>query len=283
MFEGLDEVQVNILLASILGDGELTKLYKKSRRKNSSYREHYGKNQKEYREWKAEKMSGLFYITPNSHTLRSASSPFFTNLYNLFYINGSKVIPELVYSYCKLPHFLAVLYMDDGSLSITPRINHRTKKVYLTPQIYLYLQSFKTEDLILLKQHVKEIFNIELKLAKRNDGYGTILRTTSVDQTFAFLNKIKKISLDCTSMWYKTNWEYRLENEREKWRNIHPGYNVVITSSERNKKYTQQEIEMLMELKNLGLTDQKISEIMSRSYWSVVYKLSELRRSNLLK
>lgn len=177
MFNGLDEIQVNILLASILGDGELTKLYKNSRRKNSSYREHYSEKQKEYREWKVGKLCGLLYITPKSQSLRSASSPLFTNLYDLFYPNGKKEIPKIISSYCKLPHFLAVLYMDDGSLSITQRINHKSKKIYITPQIYLYLQSYKTEDLFLLKHHIQEIFNIEFKLAKRKDGYGAILRT----------------------------------------------------------------------------------------------------------
>lgn len=75
MFANLNEVQTNVLIASIIGDGELTKLYKGSRRKNSSYREHYGKNQKAYREWKADLMGGLFYITAQSQTLRSGSNP----------------------------------------------------------------------------------------------------------------------------------------------------------------------------------------------------------------
>ncbi len=45
-FNKLSLIQQNILVASILGDGEITKLYKGSRRKNNSYREHYGTKQK---------------------------------------------------------------------------------------------------------------------------------------------------------------------------------------------------------------------------------------------
>ena len=96
-------------------------------------------------------MDGLFYITPESNSLRSASSPLFTNLFKLFYHhNGKKTIPSSVLRYCNLPEFIAVLYMDDGSLSITHRVNHRNKKIYLTPQIYLYLQNYTKEDLTLL-------------------------------------------------------------------------------------------------------------------------------------
>lgn len=48
----LTEIQRNILIASIIADGEITKIYKNSRRKNHSYREHYGRDQEDYRKWK---------------------------------------------------------------------------------------------------------------------------------------------------------------------------------------------------------------------------------------
>ncbi len=49
MLNTLTSIQQNILIASIMGDGEITKIYKNSRRKNHSYREHYGEFQEEYR------------------------------------------------------------------------------------------------------------------------------------------------------------------------------------------------------------------------------------------
>lgn len=52
LFEELSEVQKNILIASIVGDGEITKRYSKSRRKNNSYREHFSLKPLEYRKWK---------------------------------------------------------------------------------------------------------------------------------------------------------------------------------------------------------------------------------------
>jgi hypothetical protein len=81
----LTPIQQNMLIASIIGDGEITKLYKNSRRKNHSYREHFGVEQMEYRKWKVSFFDGLLYITQKSHCVRSPSLPLFTKLYPLFY------------------------------------------------------------------------------------------------------------------------------------------------------------------------------------------------------
>ena len=139
----LTPIQYNILLASILGDGTLAKISKKSRRINSNYREHFGEAQLDYRKWKITQLEGLLYFNKTKSEVLSRSLPLFTELEKLFYkSNRIKHIPEEILKSCKLPHFLATLYMDDGSLSISYRINHNLKKIYLTPHIYLYLQSF---------------------------------------------------------------------------------------------------------------------------------------------
>ncbi|CEG25899.1 DNA endonuclease [Bacillus sp. B-jedd] len=283
MFGELNQVQINVLIASIIGDGELTKLYKGSRRKNSSYREHYGEKQKEYREWKAQIMNNLFYITPKSQTLRSASNPIFTILLKEFYKdNRNKNIPHSFLKHCTLPYFLAILYMYDGTLSISHRINHLKQKVYITPHIYLYLQNYTPDDLTQLSAHIEKTFNIPLHLASRTDGHGFILRTTSVKEAFAYLETIKEVSKDCPTMYYKTNWDFRLKTEKEKWKEKHPNYDLVVTSSERFRKYTLEETENLIRFKRYGITDQTIADLLGRSYWSVVYKLREMRKMNLL-
>lgn len=46
----LSPIQKNILFASILGDGTLTKVSKNSRRINSNYRENFGQAQLAYRQ-----------------------------------------------------------------------------------------------------------------------------------------------------------------------------------------------------------------------------------------
>lgn len=135
-FDNLTEVQKNILCASVIADGEITKLYPGSRRVNNSYREHFASEQLEYRKWKERFFPGILYIRSESY-LVSKSIPLFTQLYKHFYNSAeSKTIPTALLPQCNLPHFLAVLYLDDGSLCITKSINHK-KKTNLPHTSYL--------------------------------------------------------------------------------------------------------------------------------------------------
>lgn len=275
----LTEEQYNILLASILGDGTLAKITTASRRKNSCYREHFGEEQLLYRQWKINKLDGLFYFNQKKSEVLSKSLPIFTELERFFYSdNRIKRLPIEILKDCILPSFLATLYMDDGSLSISYRINHRLKKVYLTPHIYLYLQSLTKPDLEILKEHISIYFKVNLSLSKRKDGFGYVLKTTSVNETFKFLQVIRSIILECPSMFYKTNWNYRFTKEFIKWKTEYPDYEIITSSSTRCKAYSDDEIELLITLKSLGYTDKVISEILNRSYWSIVYKWSDLQK-----
>ena len=281
-FLNLSSIQRNLLVGSIMGDGEITKIYPNSRRKNHSYREHYGVEQENYRIWKASFFPDLFYLTKNSQTMRSKSDPLFTELFPYFYNNHSKQMPIKLLKYCTSPYFLTALYLDDGSLSISKRINHRTKKIYLTPHIFLYLQNYPKEELEVLQQHILESFQIDFKLNKRRDGHGYILRGTSTDLTYNFLNLLSPITLTCESMYYKSNWKWRLKQEEQKFIVQYPNYQIVASSSSRNKNYSDKEINEMISLKKNGFKDQEIANVLARSYWSVVYKLRELRKGGIL-
>ena len=277
----LTKEQYNILLASILGDGSLAKITKKSRRVNSGYREHFGEVQLHYRQWKVDQLDGLFYFNKKKNEILTKSQPMFTELEQLFYSqNREKLIPIDVLKDCILPSFLATLYMDDGSLSISHRINHRLKKIYLTPHIYLYLQSFSKKDLEILRDHISEYFNVSLSLSRRKDGFGYVLKTNRMEETFKFLQIIRPVILECPSMFYKTNWNYRFTKELMKRSTINPGYQVITSSSARQKAYSNDEIELLIILKSLRFTDKDISSILNRSYWSVVYKWSNIQKQS---
>lgn len=277
-FKRLTPIQQNILIASIMGDGEITKLYKNSRRRNHSYREHYGINQEDYRKWKISFFQQLFYITHKSQCVRSRSLPLFTELYPYFYDEkGLKYLPHSLLSYCTLPHFLAILYMDDGSLCISSRVNKRLKKIYLTPHIYLYLQCYPPNDLQVLNQHIFNHFHLTFRLSQRSDGYGSILKTTSVKETFSFLEFISPIVRDCPSMFYKTNWQERIKAEKQKWNSEYPDFTIVVSSSERTKPYTSEEVQQIIEMKQQGHTMKEIALALGRSYWSVVYKWREIK------
>lgn len=279
--EILSPLQRNILFASILGDGTLTKISKQSRRINSNYRENFGQAQLPYRQWKVSFLQELLYFNKTQSEILSKSQPLFTELEKEFYDdNRSKRIPQDLLKTCMMPHFLAVLYMDDGSLSISNRVNHRLKKIYLTPHIYLYLQSFHRTDLQILRDHIDSNYNANLSLSKRKDGWGYVLKTTAVKDTFDFLNAIQPVILSCPSMYYKTNWEYRFNEEVTKWKAKHPDYDVITSSSDRTKTYSDDEIGLLINLKLVGYTDKIIADILQRSYWSVVYKWSEINKES---
>jgi hypothetical protein len=209
-------------------------------------REHFGRQQEEYRKWKTSFFDGLLYITPKSCCIRSSSMPLFTKLYPHFYDhNGSKHLPTSLLSYCTFPHFLSILYMDDGSLCISSRVNDLKKKIYLTPHIYLYLQCYQPNELVLLKQHILTVFGITFRLSSRTDGLGFILKTTSVKDTFRFLEIIPPITQDCPSMYYKTKWQERLKQEELKWKNKLPEFSIDISNSERTKTYSMKKFNVL--------------------------------------
>lgn len=281
-FLQLTPIQQNILVASIMGDGEITKIYPNSRRKNHSYREHFGAHQEEYRKWKVSFFPELLYITPKSQCVRSRSMPLFTSLYSHFYReDGSKQVPIALMPYCILPHFLAILYMDDGSLCISSRVNKRKKCIYITPHIYLYLQCYAYRELQQLQQHILKHFQIAFQLSQRKDGQGMILKTTCVKDTFRFLDVISSVTDTCPSMHYKTNWDERLKLERVKWKHKYPNFDIVVSSSERYKPYSAEEIELIKQMKQNGMSIKEIASALQRSYWSIVYKWREIQRYDI--
>ncbi|MBT2687161.1 DNA endonuclease [Bacillus sp. ISL-47] len=283
-FSCLSPVQQNILFASIIADGEITKCYPGSRRKNNSYREHYGKQQEAYRMWKASFYDGQLYIRPNGNYLVSRSDPYFTKLYPYFYdISGNKRIPVELLSTCNLLHFLTVLYLDDGSLCISKRVNHQKKLIYLTPHIFLYLQNYPRDQLHILKTHINSKFGFDFKISKRKDGYGYILRLTTVMASLDFLGVIREIASGCKKMEYKFNWETRFQVEEEKLKKLHTGYQILSSDSNRFRNYTENEVAQIIDFKKNGKTDKQIANELQRSYWSIVYKLKELRKAGLLQ
>lgn len=282
-YRHLSPIQENILFASIIADGEITKCYPGSRRKNNSYREHYGVQQEAYRRWKASFYEGQLYILSKSNCLVSKSDSYFTKLYSHFYNQiGNKKIPLELLSRCILPHFLTILYLDDGSLCITKRINFPKKLIYLSPSIYLYLQNYPKDELIVLQKHISKYFGFNFKINKRKDGYGHILRLSTVSESLKFLETIKECSAGCPEMEYKYDWTKRLQMEREKLLKDYPDFQILSSDSNRWRDYTKEEITTMILLKKEGKTNQQIADELQRSYWSIVYKLKDIRKDGLL-
>lgn len=274
----LSAIEQNVLIGSILGDGEITKLYHGSRRKNNSYREHFSPHQLDYRIWKLKQLPLNFYFNQSKTYLLSSSLPLLTQLFPYFYnADGNKIISFEMLQLCNLPQFLATLYLDDGSLSISIQKNDLKKIIYLTPHIFLYLQCFSFEDLVKLQNHIYLTFSIEMNISKRPDGFGYILKTTKVSETMKFLSVVFGASSDCPSMFYKTNWEMRFAHEIARYQESSPNYKVIASTSDRSRNYTQEECNLLRQMKNEGAKDKDIALKLNRTYWSIVYKWRELK------
>lgn len=185
LLKKLSSQQQAILLASILGDGEITKCYPGSRRKNNSYREHFGESIRFYREWKSQQLPDLLYIRQNN--LVSRSLTLFTELYPYFYPSDQKDIPFDLLPLCNHPLFLLILYLDDGSLIVSKRYTSK-QQLIVSPTIALYLQSFSKQSLALFCEWLNHNFRLHFRVAKTSNGSGYFLRTTRFEDTIQFLD-----------------------------------------------------------------------------------------------
>ncbi|PIC98531.1 hypothetical protein [Sporosarcina sp. P29] len=286
--DDLSTTQQNIMLGSIIGDGMLT--HKKSKYKGirSSYHEHFSIKQKEYRAWKVMKLKPYLSFIPRGDHIISRTGDLWSRLEEVIYSektdgkNRIKQLPLSILDKLDDLHSLATIYMDDGSLLLTTRVNHNHKKIYITPHIALYLQSFTYEELLLLQEQMKKLTTVEFRLTKLPSGNGYYLRTSRIADTLQFLQDLEHIVVTCPSMSYKTNWQYRFYLEKQKWRQKHPNYQLIVSDRKRMRAYTEDEISNLRHMKQSGKTDQQIADVLGRSYWSVVYKISELRSQNLM-
>jgi hypothetical protein len=116
---------------------------------------------------------------------------------------------------------------------------------------------------------------------RRNDGYGNILKTTRVEDTLKFLSIVKQVTMNCPAMKYKYDREYRLEKEKQKLSD-YEGYTVLSSDSLRWQKYSDVDGANMISFKKSGKTDKEISVSINRPYWSVVYKLKEIRKDGRL-
>lgn len=143
----LTTTQQAIMMGSILGDGSLRK------RPASTYKTPYYENsceeQRPYREWKVRKLQPFLYFPGKKPYIASRSHPLWMTLEEHFYAQDRiKRIPHHLLKAINDPHFLLALYLDDGSLMISYRVNHRKQKIYILPHIAIYLQNFKQEELL---------------------------------------------------------------------------------------------------------------------------------------
>ena len=150
----LTQLQKSILIGSIFGDGYLRII---KGRKNAFLEINHSLKQKKYVDWKYKILGDIVAGEPKarknngsrmSYRFYTKQNHELTKLFNLFYKNGKKIIPNIKLN----PIILAVWFMDDGSRC-------RDCDVYLNTQQFDF--ESQTKIISLLKS-----LNLEARLNK---------------------------------------------------------------------------------------------------------------------
>ena len=276
----LTDIQRNIIVGSLLGDGSLA-LYGRS--KNAYYREHGCVKQLGYRQWKQLNLTDLDFIISRKGKLSSPCHPLYTELYRLFYDKGIKRITPDIISMLNHPIGLACLYMDDGTLVIDSSYGKSTK--YLFPRISLYTLSFSRFENEMLKEHLLKQFHIPFKLKERPDGNRFILELNQRNHILYFLELVKPYVSQISCMAYKVDLQNRMNEAKLNYlasgkvlhKNILLRYNEV-----KSNFYSEADEKIITKMKLMGNTDKEIAETLNRSYWSIVDKIRGMRTAEKL-
>lgn len=152
----LTQLEISIIIGSLLGDGYLRIV---PGRFNALLEINHTINQKDYVDWKYEKLKSLCKSEPVlrkgngkrvAYRFNTRQHPELTKFHELFYVNKKKHIPDNI----KLdPPMLAVWYMDDGSKC-------------RESDVYLNTQQFNLED---QKKCIKMLSGLGIKSSINKD------------------------------------------------------------------------------------------------------------------
>jgi hypothetical protein len=183
----LAQFQKSLIIGTILGDGYLRIV---PGRKNAFLEINHSFSQKEYVDWKFEKLKNICNSGPISrkgngnriaYRFYTKQYPELTEIYNNFYKNGNKIVPDNL----KLDAIsLSVWFMDDGS---------KCGK----SNFYLNTQQFSKNNQIKLINYLKDL-GLNASLNKDKNYYRIRFLSSSI-------NKLKELLKEnlIPSMYYK--------------------------------------------------------------------------------
>ncbi len=162
----LTEVQKQILIGVLLGDGAMRKKTNALLEINHSY------VQKDYVDWLYQKLSNFILTPPKqrkgngnrlAYRFTTRSLPIFTKYYDLFFKNKHKIIPE---QFDLSPLSIAIWYMDDGSCCKN--------------NVYLNTQQFSLKEQEELIKHLYQKYKIKASLNKDKKYFRIRIKKESV-------------------------------------------------------------------------------------------------------
>lgn len=276
---------MQVFIGSLLGDGNIF-LNKEG---YLSYSEIHSLKQKGYLLWKMRLMSKILNFAGSPYIfnkydkrtkkeyptikINSSNSKKLKKYHKIFYKKGRKIVPKAyLYNLNKLG--LAILYQDDGTYH------------YGSYTCSLATDSFSYKEHTLIKEFLKEKYNIESTICHRKEGYYIFLKRKNADK---FLKTIKNYihqsmlyklghlyepnnpkiinSLGLISKNKKKYYQKNKEKEKrrtKKWREKNPNY-----SKEYNEKYYKKKKEGIKKQHKKHYKKNK-EEILKRNrdYWN---------------
>lgn len=231
-----------------------------------------------YRDWKLQYLENLGFSIKGNY-LRSPSNKYFTKLRPIFYPNNKKCLPLALLSKCTHPIFLTSIYLDDGSLVCSTNYNKNNHTVIYSPSIVLYTLNLTPRENQKLAAHINTTFDTNFVVSGHPHGNKTLLKINKESEVRFFLNVINPYTSEIPSMFYKSCLEQKLNLYKERMAlKYGSDVQVILSSSDRHRNYSEEEIAIIIHLKQRGEFDKDIANALGRSYCSIVYKIRELRR-----
>lgn len=192
--------QMSFIIGMWLGDGYITK----HGRGNSFLGCQHSKNQKEYLEYKKQrleelgfKISKTYDVSNNygdAYRFEMRNPELLNQLRSVLYPKNNKTVKRKWLNYLNAES-LAIWFMDDGSLT------KRGKSAYAS----LHTNSFNKKEHDIIIRYFKQVWKITptLRIVKRRDRDQTFFLTFSVEETKKLIDIVKPFVID--SMKYKVD------------------------------------------------------------------------------
>ena len=164
----LSKIQKSFIYGTMLGDGCIYGQQSSHQEKNYRLQIIQSNKQKELVLWKYEILKNFILKEPkylrvnNSWRFRTISHPEITEIYNLFYKNGKKRLPDNIKEILKDKLSLAVWFMDDGNIS---RYGDKIRGYHINTQSFSYEENLKLSELF------KNILGLEIFVPKNKGKY----------------------------------------------------------------------------------------------------------------
>ena len=196
----LNSIQKQIMLGSLLGDGNLT--YRKD--KTYVYNEAHSLKQEKYLLWKNKYLGFNIYKKAEKIVMHKGSK-FFRDYHDLFYPNGKKIVTREILNKLE-PLGLTIWFMDDGNYN------------YDNYNIRLYTYNFKLKGNLLIKTWLENKFKINSKIRKYKSKmkYNNYYKTNNTYFFIEFNSKESKKFIKLMKPFILSSMRYKIGQDKDR-------------------------------------------------------------------